>query len=323
MPLFFIISGFFAKKYTGKIARIKKLFSQRLIPVFVFAGLFIPIWLVKYKYFNGDFHITQIVNQSLSYLKGSPQLNFITWFLICLFTAEVNAVLLGIISDSRKINLYSGIFLIILGYLIIEKRAAISTYTGLQLNYWYIDESLIVLGFYLVGNWLFPVLMEIKEKKKWLIFTIVPVLLIVLTLTTTLGWNRSIVIMAISQHGEFLPFVIESLFGTILIICIGMIIPPNRITRFIGSNTLVLLGLNGLFFHFINSIVAKWTYVGDSFLITINCLVVSFLSILICVPIVFFLNTYFPFFFSKTDMLQKNNRNLKIWFNDNSQIRDR
>tara|TARA_B100000809_G_C15040234_1_gene495282 strand:- start:35 stop:1156 length:1122 start_codon:yes stop_codon:yes gene_type:complete len=297
MPLFFILSGFFAKKKSDKKTYIKKLFFQRIIPVFSFAILFIPLWLMYFKYAYGYFHLDKIINRGFSYLGGNPKLDFMTWFLVCLFTAELIAVLLGLLSNSKRANLIKGLFLVTLGYLVIEN---ISTYSSLKLNFWYIHESIIALGFYLIGNWLFPILTKIKIEKRWLFFLLVPSALLLMKLSNTFIENDSVVIMAISKHGDFLPFVINSLLGIILIISLGMIIPPNKIMSFIGNNTLILLGLNGVFFHFINSFVANGTFNFDSWwIITINCILVSLISIAICYPIILFINKYLPQLFGK------------------------
>ncbi len=283
MPMFFILSGFFAKKQSNKIEYAKKLFFQRIIPVLFFGVLFIPLWLFYNWYSNGNLLLESVIKKCLYYLGGNPQLDFITWFLICLFTTELISVLLGLVSNKKRINLITGLFFLVLGYIIVEKIPFISEYTRVEMNFWYVHESIIALGFYLIGNWLFPILENIHTEKKWLFYLIAPVALLLIKLTNTFLENERTVIMAISQHGEFSPFVVGAFLGTVLLISIGMIIPSNRIMNFIGSNTLILLGLNGIFHHFINSSLAKWSYVHDSWwYITINCFIVSLLSIAIC-----------------------------------------
>lgn len=300
IPLFFIISGFFAKRPKNKFEYVKKLFFQRIIPVFSFALIFIPIWLINNKYNEGSFLLKEIFNKGISYLGGSPQLDFITWFLICLFTAELFAGLFNLVSNSRTVNLMSGLLFLVLGYYIIENISKISSFTGIGLNFWYVHESLIAIGFYLIGNWIYFVISKIETKLYWIFYVLIPITLFLIVLSNFYMKNSSIVIMAISNHGDFIPFVINSLLGTILIISLGIIIPPNRIMNFIGSNTLILLGLNGAFYHFINLPVAKWTFVNNSWwFITLNCVLMTSLSLILCYPFIFLMNKYLPQLFGK------------------------
>ncbi len=77
MPMFFIISGFFAKKQIDTIKYVKKLFLQRIVPVLSFGVIFIPLWLLYYRYYQGDFLIKEVIKKCLNYLGGNPSLDFI------------------------------------------------------------------------------------------------------------------------------------------------------------------------------------------------------------------------------------------------------
>jgi acyltransferase len=300
IPFFFIISGFFAKRPKNKFDFIKKLFFQRIIPVFSFALIFIPLWLINNKYQEGNFLIKEVFIKGISYLGGSPELDFITWFLVCLFTAELFVGLFNLVSNSRTVNLILGMLFLVSGYFIIENISNISSFTGIGLNFWYIHESIIAIGFYLIGTWIYLIISKMESKMHWVFYLLIPITLFLIVLSNMYMKNSSIVIMAISRHGEFLPFAINSLLGTILIISLGIIIPPNRIMNFIGSNTLILLGLNGAFYHFINNPIAKWTFMDNSWwFITLNCILITSLSLIICYPFIFLMNKYFPQLFGK------------------------
>ena len=108
--------------------------------------------------------------------------------------------------------------------------------------------------------------------------------------------------MASSLHGDFLPFIINSFLGAVLIISIGVLIPANRLMNFIGSNTLIYLGLNGIFFNFVNPYLANRLFLNNSFsFITLNCTLVTLLSLALCYPLIVLINKYLPQLFGKPD----------------------
>ena len=300
MQMFFFLSGFFAKRQDDKLIYIKKLFFRRLVPVFSFAIIFVPLWLIYNKFVMGHFMIQQIVIKALDYFGGDPQLDFMTWFLVCLFTAELIIGLLGLISSSRFYNLLLGFLLIVLGYYIVNYISFISAFTRLKLNFWYIHEGIIAAGFYLIGNSLFGFISKLEQNRKWIFYLIIPVTLLLIKLSIIYFKNTTTVIMADSVHGDLLPFVVNSFLGTILIISIGIIIPPNKIMNFIGLNTLILLGLNGVFYHFIDSFLINWFYLNDSiWFLILYCTFASTISMALCAPFIILINKYLPQLFGK------------------------
>ncbi|MBP1839908.1 acyltransferase family protein [Formosa algae] len=297
MPMFFALSGFFAKKVTDKKAYTKKLFLQRIVPVFSFAILFFPLWMVYNALDTGQVLWANILEKAAMYAVGNPQLDFITWFLICLFTTELIAAFLNLVSEKKWVNLLSGVFFIIFGYYSIQYTDGFTVFPGLHLNFWYIQESIIALGFYLIGNWIFY---SIKKIKHWVFYISTPLALALLILSFTYIDHTNKVVMATSDHGQIIPFLLNAFLGIVFMISLGHIIPPNRVFKFIGANTLILLGLNGVFYHFINAKLAAFIPSHDSFLfITLQCIIVSVFSILICYPGITLLNKYVPQLFGK------------------------
>lgn len=66
---------------------------------------------------------------------------------------------------------------------------------------------------------------------------------------------------------------------------------------FIGQNTLILLGINGLFFHFTDENIATWikSYLLDRALVVIGaCGLVSLVSLVVCIPCILLLNKFIP-----------------------------
>lgn len=300
IPLFFILAGFFFKESTDKQTKITSLAYQRLIPVLTFGLLTIPFWLIYNKAKFHSFAIDKIADKALYYFKGDPQLNVITWFLICLFTMEVLVTLIGFKSANKLTNLLLGISLLVTGFFVTKNIHFLTTHTKLGPNFWYLPESIVAMGFYLIGNWLYSAISSLEFKKSGWLYALIPVTLAVIVLSNTLFGSQAAVIISTSKHGNLLPFIINSLAGTLLVIGIGRLISPNKITTFFGVNTLILLGLNGFFFHFVNRQLVKLTLINKSpVYVTINCLVVTIVSLALCYPIVYLFDKYFPQLFGK------------------------
>ena len=300
MPFFFMISGFFLKNY-NITEKVKKLFLQRMLPVYSFAIFTLPIWII-FSFRYGD-SINNIFLKCISYIGGIPSLNFMTWFLVCLFTAEVLISFIGI-KKNKNINLFLGIFLIIVGCYFCDNYSKIEELTKIYKNFWYINEAVVAAGFCYLGNYIYENIQKIGTERKlvYLISSILSGFLFFLSIKYY--QNSTHVNMAGSRHGEILPFIMHSLLGSVFLLSISILLPTNKIFSFFGRNTLILLGLNGVFFHFINKKIyyITKTFISDStFSITINCILYSVLSIAICYPFIVIINKHFPQFFGKPD----------------------
>lgn len=300
IPLFFVLSGFFFKESSNKSEKIITLFYQRIIPVLTFGVLFMPLWLVYNKAKFHAFLLENIVDKALHYLGGDPQLNFITWFLICLFTAEAALVVIGLKSTNKSATALFGICFLLLGFFITKYSNILTSYTKIATNFWYVHESIVAIGFYLLGNWLYSFINSFKNERSLAIYLAVPITFALLMLSNAVFSPQSVIIMSISTHGDLLPFIINSLLGTLLIISIGYLLPPTKIATFLGANTLILLGLDGFFFHFINRHVVKFTLINKSLsYITLNCTIATLISLALCYPFIYLFNKYVPQLFGK------------------------
>ncbi|MEZ5083237.1 MAG: acyltransferase [Bacteroidales bacterium] len=301
MPFFFMVAGFFAKQHQQLRNHFKKLFLTRIIPVFSFAVLCIPVWLLYFKVTSGSFQVETVVKKGLFYLSGSPQLDFVTWFLICLFTTELLAAVFGLPAKSKWVSLSWGMFFLFAGFFINKNIDFFILYTNIGKNFWYIHESILALGFYLIGNGMYPIISEFRENKHKLIYALIPLwfsLLILFNNNNFTGDN--VVIMANSEHGSLLPFLLNAFSGAILLISLGIIIPTNKTLSFIGKNSLLFLGLNGLFHHFLNIHIAKFFLLNNFWWsITLNCILITLISMAACYPVIIFINKYLPQLFGK------------------------
>jgi acyltransferase len=64
-----------------------------------------------------------------------------------------------------------------------------------------------------------------------------------------------------------------------------------------GQNTLVLMCLNGIFYHYINPPLAKWvldSLGGSPALVTFSGVATTIVSLLLCLPFIYGFNRYLP-----------------------------
>jgi fucose 4-O-acetylase-like acetyltransferase len=120
----------------------------------------------------------------------------------------------------------------------------------------------------------------------------------------TAGWNPGpfvtepgLVLMSISSQGSFVWFPLTAVTGTLFLIFLAKLIPPNRILLYFGQKTLILLGMGGLFFEFFNQpLVAVTTpyFPAAPFASTIQAVLLTLLSFAICVPFIHVFEKYLP-----------------------------
>lgn len=302
MPFFFFISGFFGKKETSLKNAIHKLLVRRLTPVLTFSLMTIPFWIIFLAQVENNF-LQHVCWKGLNYLKGIPSLNIVTWFLICLMVTEIMALIIFDQVRSRKLILVIALASLFFG-LVISKNIETSAHIlGIEPNTWYFHESFVALGFYLAGYLLYPVVRVFQSQSKTRIslVTLVSLLLLLFAFDLNMPTKYFAVSMGVSSHGEVIPFIVAAFAGTGLLLGISMLLPSFRPLLFVGRNTLVLMGLNGLFHHFFNKFFVSFYFPGNSWLLIIlYCVFISVVSIVLCIPLVNLFNKHFPQLVGKT-----------------------
>jgi len=294
MPLFFFVAGFFYKK-TGysTITEIGVLFQKRIFPVLLFGGISLIIWpIYMYLKFGGIDYEFIIIN-ILPYLQGNPGLNAAVWFLVCLFTAEIWAVLFLPKVKTVFQGMLLSVFFLLFGH---SLRLRTDILLILPKNFWYIHESLLAFGFYAMGYSTFNWLKKLVEIN----YTIRVLLIMIFGFFTVWSVNLNspsddfVVTMKISDHGN-LYFFVSAFFGILMVIMLASILPKSKWFSYIGKNTLILLGTNGLFLSFFNSHILNWLghYESTTWII-LDSLWISVLSIGLSVPIIEILNRWLP-----------------------------
>ena len=70
-----------------------------------------------------------------------------------------------------------------------------------------------------------------------------------------------------------------------------------RVIVYMGQNTLVLMCLNGIFYHNINPPLAKWVldnFGGTAISVTVSGVATTVISLLLCIPFLYLFNRYVP-----------------------------
>jgi acyltransferase len=235
----------------------------------------------------------------LAMAGGMPSFNLLTWFLVCLFTVELFHFGGRRYFQTARQQLGAAMLFLLIGWAVTWFVSFKGTIL-LPKNFWYGHEALVAYGFYLLGTaW---------RQVGWIkghgrLAVRLPVItLLALAVGLTVGRNTGpfltdipIVLMSVSSHGHWFWFPVTAVAGTLFIIALAQLLPANRPLLYLGQNSLVLMGLNGLFFEFFNvQIVAAPFWAQNGWLLTTQAILVTALSILACLPIVYFANKYIP-----------------------------
>jgi acyltransferase len=306
VPLFFILAGFFAKeKRAGWWRFLKKESLTRLVPVLFFGLLAVPFFMLNNFQRLGRIGRKDLIARALSYLLGQPYFNWVTWFLVCLFMVELVHYFLGDYIGKGK-RLFAAIpAFYLIGWIVIRKIDFVVGLTGIGENFWFIHEALTAYSFYLFGFLLHNLNYLRLEIKNFYRLSLLLLFLCILLFTFNLNQGPfdpyyPVVMMAQSWHGDILYFPLAALAGSFFIFYLSQLTPDCRLISFLGENTLILLGLNGLFLHFFNDrILNFWTLhffpIPDNIpSVLIFCFLVSFISLLLCLPLIWIFNKYIP-----------------------------
>ena len=314
MPLFFILSGYIAKEQlvdTRFSLYFRKHASSRLIPY-----LFLSFLLIIPTFWTTDFTVGLELPTLEGYTKGIaatvlagfPYFNIPTWFLICLFVVEMMHHF-----SSRYLTSNSRLILIALGYYLVGSILAwnagflrptnILSQHGKIYPYFMILEAFTGYSLYLVGVYLrrkgfFSGTIQIHKG-----FLVALVCLAFLYLTYDLNKGMftipfyDAVILVASSHGNPILFPLTAIMGSVFVMVMAKLTIHSKFLLFLGRNTLVIFGLNGIFYHLVNDRLALWLvsqHSGDFFAILISGVVITCLSITITVPFVLIFNHFVP-----------------------------
>jgi len=308
MPLFFILAGISSKKITEKfVTFVKKKFISRIIPAILFSLLLLLCQILISIHFQIDIPFKQNIWGYLERCLKGKFYSRITWFLTCLFTVELINFFISPLTSNNKKRWLSIFCFYCLGFIITWKINIISIFTKISPNFWYIHEALLAFSFFQVGvvlnnsDWLKN---SFKTSKKYF-YLLISIIILLFTFNLNNGFfdpNFRLVLMISSIHGNPLFFLISALAGSMMIIFLSHLTPKVRILLFWGQNTLVLLGLNGLFRDIFNPKLNQFipqNYLTTNFKILLFCLSATIVSMIVCIPLIQLYNKFYPKFINE------------------------
>ncbi|KQU71413.1 MULTISPECIES: acyltransferase family protein [unclassified Rhizobacter] len=301
MPLFFVLAGLFFHPVAALLPRLRTLARLRLLPVLFFGLLLLPLWsLSAVKHHFAWWYYAQPLGAA--YLRGMPELNWVTWFLVCMFVCEAMALVLLPRLQQVAARLAFAAACIVGGVFLCNHGGALEGWVAQVSRVWFVREAIVALGFYTIGQVLRPFLQQLATHRGIaLVVTLACSSALLATYRLNHPHDAQAVMMAAAQHGDALGFAFSALAGTLAVIGLAMLLPATRAAAWIGRNSLPLMGLNGVFFHFFNPKLAESIPLADTPLaVAAYAAAISAASLVACVPLVALLNRFVPQFIGKS-----------------------
>lgn len=308
LTFFFITSGFFFKPKADSFwGEFKHRFLVRALPVFAFGLLMYPFNFVL----EHNVNITEKHNALAilaMYLVGLPVLDWTTWFLVALFTAELVCYFFPP-QRSLWVKLVGIVLLYSIGWWFSEIAAkSLFIITG----FWFFREALIISSILIIGSLLRPYILNFYQHGPLRVFIYFVICLVVSLLTYDLNQivippeehrpvvvDRETVIMSLGMHGDYFLFMFTGLVGAMMCVFFGMLVPSFKPIPYLAKNSLLLIGLIGFFFHFINNPFAEALALEDRNMALLVSIAFAFVQLLLCIPGIWLLDKYLPQLFGK------------------------
>jgi acyltransferase len=311
MVLFIVIAGYVAKDLAAKMnlaGFISNRFQSRLLPYLFFTVvMMVPPIFFPGKFFNLDLPSFQgYMSGLVATLFGLPLFCVPSWFLLLIIGVElVHFIFFRFIRDSNTKILAAALIFYIVGYLLNLKLDIFNPLKGRTVgwNYFFIHEAITLYGFYLIGVFMRRRGCFSNRRPVTVSLPVALILFGAVLLTYNLNngpFNFTVydaVVIIFASHGHIILFPLTALAGSLMVLFIANTTGVPRLIGYLGQNTLILMCLNGIFYHYINPPLAKWVLTvsgGSAALITAAGVLITSLSLLLCLPVVYALNRYAP-----------------------------
>lgn len=300
IPLFFVLAGmFFRRQDSLRFGQLLVLRCKtRLLPILFFCALAIPFWMTPLSWGLQDTGKpwVEIFDKSWLLLRGLPALNWVCWFLVCLFSVELMAAELIPFLDSGRRKITALLGLAALGYLLTRQPELAAQKLGLTKNWWFLQEAVVALPLYLLGHFYAATWLQPSPRQRSLAIAIGCTVVFLLSCDLNMKPpGPPTVNMSGSEHGNIILFYLTAMAGTVAMLEWSRLLPQTRLLAYIGENTLPLMGLNGLLLQFFNKpiadVLARHAQGGTLVLLF---LLVAAASMLACLPFAWLLNRYLP-----------------------------
>ena len=311
MVLFIVIAGYVAKESHVEWSIgmfLKDRFFTRLLP-FIFFTL---LMMIPPIFFNGKFYglvlpsIEGYTKGLVNTIFGLPSFCIPSWFLLLIIGVElVHYGAFRFIKDSNAKILIAAIVFYVVGYWLNLKLDLFNPLKGriIGWNYFFIHEAIILYAFYLMGIYLRRMRIFVDPVPMGILLpgTVVAFLIVLFTYQLNTGpfsfHVYNYVVILFSSHGHILLFFLTAIAGCALVLLFAGMTRTQKTIVWLGQNTLILMCLNGIFYHYINPPTAKWALANfPKSALSIFCigLIVTVVSLALCMPFIFLFNRLVP-----------------------------
>lgn len=268
IPFFLFLSGYvYRHRVTGFKDFLLQRFNRLLVPLFFFNLLSLAI-LLCINASGLHFPIREApgsipLRLASLFILGLPVFNGPTWFLTLSFTIQMLYFFVARFTTTITGLLVSIIGFSIVGSLIIPLFQYPSFLINVLKLAWYIPTALTGIAFFQLGILARRLSFERyldHPIKVWIgLFVALNLLLSTFNLNTSAySGHFKVIYMNYLNMGNYFFFYLTALAGTAGAMCLSMLIKSGRLMQFYGNSTLVLLGINGIFCHYINPSIVQY-----------------------------------------------------------------
>ncbi|WP_156921612.1 acyltransferase family protein [Desulfovibrio inopinatus] len=307
LPFFIIMAGYMSNPMTmtlGPKAFLARIGTSRIIPYVVFSLLMLVSSIVLPGWFpaGGTGSLNNMIGGVMSTLIGTPVFDIPAWFIALLVSTECMHYFVGRLLTTKTRLIAVMVIFYLEGYWFNAAVQFIFQTYDWNLNFWFLSQTPMMYGFYLFGVFMRSTDYMQRNVSRRNILIAMGIGLICLLLASRLNTEPfhllpSTVFLAGGTSNLFLlPF--TALLGTALLILGAKLWNTSSPwTARLGKNTILLFCLNGIFYHYMNPLIAKWsvTLLGTAWWATgILSMAMAVFSMALCIPIVTLVARSFP-----------------------------
>ncbi|SDP52965.1 acyltransferase family protein [Clostridium gasigenes] len=289
VPLFFFVSGFFALNNMNMNIReyILKKFRQLIIPYMCFALINIVSFAILENYDISD--ILPIIKSYALGIRNTLRMGSL-WFIPCIFIVNIIYFIINKIFKNKYI------ICIIILMLFIATQTLLSN-NPLEEPSWFmnIDSAMYYILYYALGNILFEKIKSFRFKELTLrrkgVFVVITIVMFIFTAVTYFMGISAITDFLCNKYNFFnylysknikVIHPIYLVMSALIIIYINILVAYGlrniRLFQTIGSNTLVLCGIENVIKIYINTtIIVLGSYINQ--INPLTCVIYTGISI--------------------------------------------
>ncbi|MCQ6282700.1 acyltransferase family protein [Bacillus sp. EB600] len=300
MPLFFFLSGYLFKsdKFSNLRAFISRRMKTLIFPYLCFSFIAYIWFVILFNFGQVDYNhnlLMPFIGSFIAIRKSSWTVQSgPLWFVNCLLCTELLFYLISKLGRTKK---RIGIVLIFVSALGCIYNKCI----GKPLP-WSIDVTMISVGFYGVGYLYKEYKMKLEQFINFKLF------LLFMAINIVTGYLNFVhsgerVDLYNSNIGNVFLFYISALSGIGAFVILIKRMKTNSILLFLGDNSLIYLAFHQKIVFSVFDLVIQNTGLDSEKLLeipVINGLIYTLMASILIVPMVYFINHYFPFILGKT-----------------------